>query len=71
MPLRRTIRHTLAAAGLLLAAAQAGSRQVITFSQKDPEADIYASQVRKRGNDILFRVRTRRFQREFRLTLHG
>ncbi len=25
---------------------------------KDPEADIYASQVRKRGNDILFRVRT-------------
>ena len=32
-------------AGRVLAAAQAGSRQVITFSQKDPEADIYASQV--------------------------
>ncbi len=58
-------------AGRVLAAAQAGSRQVITFSQKDPEADIYASQVRKRGNDILLRVRTRRFQREFRLTMPG
>ena len=32
---------------------------------------MYASQVRKRGNDILFRVRTRRFQREFRLTMPG
>ena len=36
-------------AGRVLAAAQTGSRQVITFSQKDPEADIYASQVRKRA----------------------
>ena len=58
-------------AGRVLAAAQAGSRQVITFSQKDPEADIYASQVRKRGTDILFRVRSRRFSREFRLTMPG
>ena len=58
-------------AGRVLVAAQAGSRQVITFSQKDPEADIYASQVRKRGNDILFRVRSRRFSREFRLTMPG
>ena len=58
-------------AGRVLAAAQTGSRQVITFSQKDPEADIYASQVRKRGNDILFRVRSRRFSREFRLTMPG
>ena len=58
-------------AGRVLAAAQAGSRQVITFSQKDPEADIYASQVRTRGNDILFRVRSRRFSREFRLTMPG
>ena len=58
-------------AGRVLAAAQTGSRQVITFSQKDPEADIYASQVRKRGNDILFRVRSRRFSREFLLTMPG
>ena len=58
-------------AGRVLAAAPAGSRQVITFSPKDPEADIYASQVRKRGNDILFRVRSRRFSREFRLTMPG
>lgn len=58
-------------AGRVLDAARAGSRRVITFSQKDPEADIYASQVRKRGNDILFRVRSRRFSREFRLTMPG
>ena len=32
---------------------------------------MYASQVRKRGGDILFRVRTRRFLREFRLTMPG
>ena len=40
-------------AGRVLAAAQTGSRQVITFSQKDPEADIYASQVRKRGTEYI------------------
>ena len=55
----------------VLQAAQEGGRPVITFSQKNEEADVYASQVRKRGNDILFRVRTRRFQREFRLTMPG
>lgn len=42
-----------------------------TFSQRDPEADVYASQVRKRGEDILFQVRTRRYEREFRLTMPG
>ena len=55
----------------ILAAAQAAGKPVYTFSQKDQEADVYASQVRKRGNDILFRVRTRRFFREFRLTMPG
>jgi len=55
----------------VLAAARAAGKPVFTFSQKDPEADVYASQVRKRGNDILFRVRTRRFFREFRLTMPG
>ena len=32
---------------------------------------MYAAQVRKRGGDILFRVRTRRYLREFRLTMPG
>ena len=35
------------------------------------EADVYAYQVRKRGDDILFRVRTLRYDREFRLTMPG
>lgn len=55
----------------VLQAAQATGNPVYTFSQRDEEADIYASQVRKRGNDILFRVKTRRFLREFRLTMPG
>ncbi len=58
-------------AGRVLEAARASGKPVFTFSQKDQEADVYASQVRKRGNDILFRVRTRRFFREFRLTMPG
>ena len=37
----------------------------------DDQADVYASQVRKRGEDILFQVRTRRYTREFRLTMPG
>ena len=55
----------------VLEAAQKTGRPVYTFSQKNEEADVYGSQVRKHGSDILFRVRTRRFQREFRLTMPG
>jgi len=55
----------------ILKAANDSGKPVYTFSQKDETADIYASNVRKRGNDILFRVRTARFQREFRLTMPG
>ena len=54
-----------------VSAARAAGAPVYTFSQKNPEADIYASQVRKRGEDILFQVRTRRYEREFRLTMPG
>ena len=36
----------------VLQAAQEGGRPVITFSQKNEEADVYASQVRKRGKDV-------------------
>ena len=58
-------------AGRILAAARAAGKPVFTFSRRDQEADVYAAQVRKRGGDILFRVRTRRYLREFRLTMPG
>lgn len=45
--------------------------RIITFSQKDPSATIFGSQVRKMGGDILFRVKTPRYSREFRLTMPG
>lgn len=54
-----------------LEAAQEDCPRVITFSQKDESAMVYASQVRKSGNDILFRVKTPRYSREFRLTMPG
>ena len=55
----------------VLQAALAAGKPVYTFSRQNPEADVYASQVRKRGGDILFQVRTRRYNREFRLTMPG
>lgn len=54
----------------VLAAAQA-CRRVITFSQKDAAATVFADQIRKNGNDILFRVKTPRYLRKFRLTMPG
>lgn len=55
----------------VLAAARETGKPLITFSQKDPSADVYAGRVRKRGEDILFQVRTGRYEREFRLTMPG
>ena len=54
----------------VLAAAKACPR-VITFSQKNTSATVFADQVRKNGNDILFRVKTPRYLRKFRLTMPG
>lgn len=54
----------------VLNAAQKAPR-VITFSQADPDAVVYGSEVRKSGGDILFKVRTPRFCRTFRLTMPG
>ena len=51
--------------------ASADVPQRITFSEKDPAATVYGSHVRKSGRDILFRVKTPRFSREFRLTMPG
>ena len=55
----------------VLQAARDSGKRVITFSQKDPEADVYASQVHKDRGDILFKVKTLRFFRQFRLTMPG
>ena len=55
----------------VLDAAQEGAGRIITFSERDPAAAVTASHVRKQGRDILFRVRTPRFSREFRLTMPG
>ena len=55
----------------VLETAQRDCPRVITFSQEDPAATVFASGVRKSGNDILFRVKTPRYSREFRLTMPG
>ncbi len=55
----------------VLEAAHSDCPRVITFSEKDPAATVYASGVRKIGNDIVFRVKTPRYSREFRLTMPG
>ena len=56
---------------VLRAAQNSSARRVITFSQTDENADVYGFDVRKSGHDILFRARTARFSREFRLTMPG
>ncbi len=55
----------------VLAAARRDCRRVITFSRKNPDADVYGSHIRKRGNDIIFRVTSRHISREFQLTMPG
>ena len=55
----------------VLSAAQAAGKPVITFSQKDAQADVYASGVRKEDGQTIFQVRTPSYEREFRLTMPG
>ena len=45
--------------------------EVITFSEKDPSADVYGYDIRKSDGDTVFRVRTKRFDRQFRLGMPG
>ena len=52
-------------------AAAAHAPRIITFSQANEGASVYGFDVKKSGNDILFRVRTPRFCRQFRLTMPG
>ena len=55
----------------VLAAAEKAGKPVITFSQKNPQADVYASSVRKEDGQTVFSVRTPSYEREFRLTMPG
>ncbi len=55
----------------ILARAQADSPRVITFSQEDPTATLYASDIHKVGNDIVFHVKSPSYSRDFRLTMPG
>lgn len=54
----------------VIAVAEAHCRRVITFGITE-DAEVFGSQIRKSGNDILFHVRTARFSRQFRLTMPG
>lgn len=46
-------------------------REVITFSTEDKDADIYAYNIKKVGNDTSFMVHTKNFDSEFVLTIPG
>ena len=54
-----------------IAAAAATCTKVITFSRKDPSAAGYGSNLRKEGGNILFHVRTPRYERELTLPTAG
>ena len=51
-------------AGRILEAARQAGKPVFTFSQRDPQADVYASQVRKEDGQTVFHVRTPQYERE-------
>lgn len=44
---------------------------VVTYSHKDPAADVYATQVRKDGRHIRFHLRTPRYERELSIAMPG
>ncbi len=45
--------------------------EVITFSTKNENADVYGYNIRKDGSDTVFTVRTKDFDRDFTLTIPG
>ena len=54
-----------------IAQAAAVCPRVITFSRKDPTAAVYGSNLRKEGGNILFHVRTPRYERDLTLPTAG
>lgn len=48
-----------------------GRTNITTFSTKNGDADVYGYNIRKEGDEILFSVRTKSFDRPFRLSIPG
>ncbi len=46
-------------------------KKIITFSTKDSNADIFGYDIKKDGFNTIFKVKTDRFNREFKLTMPG
>ncbi len=51
--------------------AAASCGRVVTFSQNDPAADVYASHIHKEGTGIAFHLRTLRYERDILLGMPG
>lgn len=58
-------------ASQVLAAARRDCPRVITFSRKDPSADVYGSTLRKNGHHTRFHVKARGLDRDFLLAMPG
>lgn len=55
----------------ILSRAKKDSKEVITFSTKDQNADVYGYDIKKEGFDTKFKVKTKVFEKEFILTMPG
>lgn len=51
--------------------ASKNAKRVVTFSHKNPGADVYGSNIHKDGSETVFSVRTKSFERDFRLSMPG
>ncbi len=58
-------------AGEILEAARAACPTVFTFSRRDPAASVYACDVGRTGDDLLFQVEAARLAGSYRLTMPG
>ncbi len=47
------------------------AKKIITFSTKNINADIFGYDIKKQDNNIIFKVKTDRFIKEFKLTMPG
>ena len=47
------------------------AKKVVTFSTKNPQADIYGYNIHKDNSETVFSVKTDKFEREFRLSMPG
>lgn len=47
------------------------AKKVVSFSTKNPQADVYGYNIHKNGSDTVFMARTKEFCREFALSMPG